>query len=99
MGSCQGDNPDGSNECTHFLVILLARCPLDATAHIHTIRLYRLDRLLNIVRGEPTGKENARSLGCFCGELPINHLSSASIGLIGKGVQHKPSNTGPPAKL
>jgi hypothetical protein len=61
--------------------------------------LYRLDRLPNIVRGEPPGQENARSLGYFCGELPINYFSSASIGLIGEGVQHESPNAGPATKL
>ena len=80
-------------------MILFARRPLDATAHIYPIRLYRLDRFLNIVRREPPGKENPRSPGGFCSELPIDHLSSASISLIGKDIQDKPSNPGPPTKL
>ena len=80
-------------------MIFLTRRLLDATAHIHAVGLNNLDRFLDILRGKPSSQKHARSLGHLCCKLPVDDLSSASIGLIGKGVQHKPSYTGPPTKL
>ena len=67
-------NPDCSNEGAHFFVILLAGCQLNPTAHVHAIRLYRLNGFLDIVRGEPSGQKNAGSLGDLCGDVPIDRL-------------------------
>src|SRR4029077_13641341 len=93
------DNLGGSNECPHLLMILLARRPLDAAAHIHAIRPYHLDRLLYIVWGKSPSQKNTRNFGYLCCKLPINYLSSPSIGLIRKGVQYESSDSGPPTKL